>query len=193
MDSLQILVGAGKLYMAPLATAFPLVDAAPAVAWVFLGETDGGVTVTKKQTVDVHRVDQFTGPIKATRSEEDVVIETSLAVMTLENMADVIGNAVADTAPGAGTAGYRKLGLTSGFDVDEHAFLFRADSPYLAGKYAQYELPIGVFNQDEVGMEYVKDGKTLMPISILALVNPSAATEDEQFGRLVAQDALPTG
>jgi len=192
MDPLQILVGAGNLYIAPKGETFPAIDADPAGNWEFLGETDGGVTVTLSQVVDLHRVDQFTGPVKATRSEETLKIETNVAVTTAELLAFMNGNSVTDTAAGAGTAGTRKLGLTSGFDVTEYAFLFRGNSPYQAGANAQFEVVVGVFNQDDIGLEFKKDDKTLVPIMVTALVDPDAASEDEQFGRFIAQDASPT-
>jgi hypothetical protein len=192
MDPLQILVGVGRLYAAPKGTAFPKIDAAPAVDWIDLGVTDGGVTVSIKQTIEMHRVDQETGAVKATRTEEDLTIETSLALNTLENLAEVMGNTVTDTAATAADAGYRTLGLARGADVEELAFLFRGKSPYMADRNAQYELPRGVFNQDEIGTEYTKEGKAMIPCTFSALVDPDASSDDEKFGRLKAQDADAT-
>ena len=89
----QVLVGAGKLYIAPYGTTFPLVNAAPASTWLDVGETDGGIDVDWTQKIDVHNTDQRTGPVKATRSaEREEVHESSgyssrsLAVITISRI-----------------------------------------------------------------------------------------------------------
>ena len=184
----EILTGVGYLYIAPVGESFPDVNTTPAGNWSCLGETEGGVKVTPSQSIEKLRVDQETGPVKAVRHEEDLKIETSLAVFTLETIADVLGNTVTDIAPGSGTIGTRKVGLHSGGTVDEYSLLFRGKSPY--GDYpAQYEVPRGIFDMDEISMEYKKDDKTLIPIAFSALVDLDASSEDERFGRLVGQDA----
>lgn len=187
LDAYQILVGAGTLYIAPASEAAPEVDAVPAGNWSLVGETDGGVTVTFSETMDMHRTDQRTGPVKATRSEETAMIETNVAQFNMEALADILGNTVTDTAAGSGTIGKKDLGVYRGLDVDEYAFLFRADSPY--GDYpAQYYVPRGVL-KGEVGMEFVKDGKTLIPYQFEALEDFSASDITERFGLWTAQDA----
>jgi len=186
-----ILVGPGKLYVAAVGTAFPDVDADPGVEWTDLGDTDGGVTVTLEQTIDQHRTDQSTGPKKATRSEENLYIETNLAEATLENLAYALTESVVDTPPGTGQIGTRELQLYRGKAVNEYAFLFRAYSPY--GNYpGQYQLPRGYFD-GEIGLAYVKDTKVLIPVRFVALEDPNAATEAERFGSVIVQDAEATG
>ena len=186
-----VLVGPGTLYVADFSSSltFPDVDEDPSsAAWTELGEIDGGVTVTSSQTVDLHRVDSETGPVKATRSEEDLVVTASLAEATLENLHEVYNsNAITDTAAGAGTPGTRSMGLYRGIDVEERALLFRTEqSPY--GDYAsQFQVPRGVF-MGEVGMAWTKDEKTMIPVEFTALVDTNQ-TANEKFGKVVMQDS----
>lgn len=188
MEPYEILTGVGELYTAPTGTAFPDVEDAPGVAWRSLGPTQDGVTVTLDQKVDEHRVDQETGPVKASRSEESCLLETTLAEATLENLAEVLGATVEDTAAGSGTVGIREVPLYRGAVVGTRAFLFRGKSAY--GNFnAQYELPYGYFG-GPVEMKDTKDGNRAIAVEFHVLVNPNASTDAEKFGRLVMQDAV---
>jgi len=189
MDSAyEILTGVGKLYVAPADEAKPDLTAEPSGDWVFLGETSDGVTVTKSQDVAEHETDQRTGPVKATRTKEGVTIATKLVEATLENLAVAIGGAkVNDTPPSTGTIGTRTMGLYLGGEVAEFAILFRGDSPY--GPYpGQYYVPRGYFG-GEVGQEFKKDGKVLIPVEFHALEDLSATDPAARFGVVEYQDA----
>lgn len=184
----KLLIGAGALYIAPSGTARPALNVTPSGSWRSLGETDGGVTITKSRKREGFSSDQRTGKIAVAQTEESVVIETNLQDSTLENVADVIGLVVTDTAPGVGTIGSRSVGMYTGADVEEFAFLYRGKSPYGAGMPAQYWMPRGYFD-DDVKTEYKKGEKSLIPMKVEALENLDAATESERFGIFEAQDA----
>jgi hypothetical protein len=192
MNAYEILSGVGTLYAAAANTAAPAVNAAPSVSWTDLGETDGGVKVVPTQKIEGHGTDQRTGKVKATRTEETLGIETSLAQATLENLAKVMGGqTVTDTPPGVATIGIRAMGFYRGGSVDEFALLFRASSPY--GDYpAQYYIPRGYFDGDN-GMEYKKGPKVMIPVKFEALEDLNAGSEEERFGVYTAQDAAVTG
>jgi hypothetical protein len=186
----EVLVGVGTLYIAAAGTAAPAVNATPSASWTNVGETDGGVKVIKTQNIEKFTTDQRTGNNKAVRTEEGVSIETNLSKITLENLASVIGGTLTDTAPGSGTIGIRTLPLRRGATVDEFAVLYRGDSPY--GAYpGQYYVPRGYFT-DDIEMEFVKDGKTLIPVKFEALEYDSASSESERFGKVTYQDAAAT-
>lgn len=188
----EILTGVGTLYKAPVGTAYPALTATPAAPWVSLGETDGGVKVTLEQTTHTIRDDQHTGPRKAFRSEEELLLETNLRDITVENMAILLGNSVTDTPPGAGTIGTREVPLHRGLTVTEYALLFRGEyqSPY--GNYpAQYELPRGFFD-GPIGQEYKKDDAVLLPVQFRALEDYNEANVEDSFGRWVVEDAPAT-
>lgn len=187
LTTYELLNGAGLLYVAPVGTAFPLVTATPSASWRELGETVDGVKATFDQKTEKFRTDQRTGAVKAVRTEEDVTIETKLAQATLENLADLLGNTVTDTPASSGSAGYRTLPLHRGAAVKEFALLFRGNSPY--GAYtAQYELPRGYFDE-AAEAEHTQDGFVSYPVKFAALESLTAATEEERFGTLRAQDA----
>jgi hypothetical protein len=189
METYELLHGAGQLYVAPVGEAFPDLDVTPAGNWVALGETKEGVTVTFDESIESIRVDQETGAVKAIRAEEDIMIETALAIGTLENLSYVInGNSVTDTAAGSGTIGTREIALYRGGVVQEFAFLFRATSPYGATYPAQYECPRGYF-EGPGGLEYMKDDTMVIPAIFHVMVDLTAATDDDKFGKLIAQDA----
>lgn len=183
----EILVGVGTLYIAAAGTTAPAVTATPGGGWTSLGETDGGVKVRKTQNIESFSSDQRTGKVKAVRTEEGVEVETNLHEATLENLADAIGGTVTDTAPGVGTIGTRALKLHAGSDVAEYAILFRGDSPY--GNWpGQFYVPRG-YMDDDVEMEFTKDGKTLIPMKFIALEDLDASTEADRFGVVTYQDA----
>lgn len=187
MDAYALLTNVGRLYIAPVGTAFPALTATPSSPWRDLGDTQEGVDVNSDDKVELVRTDQRTGPVKATRVDETVVVKTKLAEATLENLADALGVTLTDTAPGAGTIGTREVPLHRGAAVDEFALLFRGDSPY--GAYpAQYELPRCYC--DEAGtIKYDKGKNVPIPITFKCLEDLNAATEGARYGRLVVQDA----
>jgi|SRR5690606_24641249 len=193
----EIIAAPFTLWVAPVGTAFPAVDDAPTDPWVKIGtsgnlnyDSDTGVVVSHPQSINKFRGLGDSGPRKVFRGEEDLIIRIALADVTPEQYAQAInGNAVTDTPPGSGTAGTRKLGLSRGFTVNTVALLVRGDaSPYGATGVMQYEVPIAaqVGNPEVV---YRKDQAALLQLEWHALVDPNAASVDERFGRLVAQDA----
>lgn len=183
----EILVGVGSMYLAPAGTAKPALTATPSGAWRNVGFTKDGVKVKKTNKIEAFSPDQRTGKVKARRTEEGLTVETNLMENTLENLADVLGGSVTDTPPGSGTIGTRALKLYSGADVDEFAVLYRGDSPY--GAYpGQYYVPRGYFD-DDIEVEYTKDGEALIPVKFEALEDLDAATEADRFGIVEYQDA----
>ena len=194
-NAYEILSGVGTIYIAPEDEAAPNLDDTPSGNWSELGETDGGVTVTKADEYEKQFTDQRTGPVKVLRTEESLVIETNLAQATLENLAQVLGGAtVTDIAADADDVGYREMGMYMGLDVNAYALLFRGESqsPYVASYPAQLWIPRGYFG-GEVEMEYVKDNKVLIPVMFEALEDLGASSEAERFGKYQAQDAEATG
>ncbi len=187
----EILTGVGTLFVAVVGTAFPAVDvldAALPVAWRALGYTQDGVSIKKTSKVEKIPVDQETGAVKASRTEEGLTIETMLAEATLENLADFLGNTVTDTPAGSGTIGTRAVGLYSGGYVKSFALLFRGKSAY--GDYqAQYQVPMAYLDGD-AELKFAKGKNPAIKAAFEALVDPDATVEAEKFGKLVMQDAV---
>jgi hypothetical protein len=186
-DPASILVGVGKLYLAPYGTAAPVITAVPSTSWTYLGETDGGVKISYAQKIDEHHTDQRTGIVKETRSEEHVMVETSLVQATLENLAKLMGASVTPTAAGTGTAGTLEVTFNQGVPVTEYAILFRGVSAYGANWPSQYYIPRGAF-AGNVEAEFNKVKKVLYKLQFKAMEDLNAAI-GQQFGKVTHQNA----
>jgi len=191
----EIIAAPFKVYFAPVGTAFPLIDAAPAAAWKLVGSSgdlnylDEGVKVSHSQTMSLFRALGDAGSRKAFRTEEDLLIALSLADLTLEQYAHALNsNAVTTVAAGSGTAGYKKIGLSRGFSVATVALLVRGPSPYGDGWTLQFQVPRAAqTGNPEPVMR--KGEPAALALEWTALVDPNAATEFERFGNIIAQHA----
>lgn len=176
--------------MAATGTAFPLINATPAGTWTLLGNTEGGIGVSHDFSIEMLRVDQKSGPQKAIRTEENLIITFALAELTLEQYAKALNNAVVtDVAPGAGVAGHRSFKLRQGFDTALFAMLVRGPSPYMDAN-MQYEVPV-VCQTGAPGLTFVRDDKSVLELEWQAIEDRAAATDADRFGTLRAQDAAP--
>lgn len=181
----EIITGPASVYIAPVATAFTALNATPSGAWIALGYTEGGVKVRHSQTVEQLKVDQYTGPVKAIRSEEGLEIEFSLAQLTIENFARALNN-ISVTTSGSPTAKW--IPTHKGFDVARWALQVRGFSPYGAGWNLQYEVPV-VFQNDEPEVEFVNNNNALLHCTWVALEDLTAGADTDRFGFLRAQSA----
>lgn len=175
VNPLQIMVGVGGIFAAPADTPFPTPDQNPSqasAAWINLGQTEGGVQVIPEQGLNEWYVDQETGPVKATRNAERLHLKTNLAIYTLENLARVLNNQVVTVnAPGVGVRGFRQFGLYQGFKVQEWAFIFEGDSPYLANDKLRYLVPRAYVMSPNFDQTFKKDAITFIPCEFQALVD----------------------
>lgn len=194
MQPYEIIAAPFTVWFAPVGEAFPAIDAAPAGNWAMIGTsgdenyTEDGVTVAHSQTIETVRVAGTTGPRKAFRTAEDLMIRLTLFDMTLEHYARAMnGNAVTTTAAGSGTAGFKKIGLRQGLEVTRLALLARGDaSAYGDGWKAQYEVPI-CFQSGSPEPVFRKGQPAGLALEFTALEDSGAASEAERFGRLVFQ------
>lgn len=181
------------LYVAPVGTAFPAVDEDPAAPWALVGTSgdrnysEDGVTVQHSQTIAEFRAAGSTGPIKAFRKEEALMLSMEMADLSLEQYKLTLnGNTVTAVAAGVGTAGTKKLGLSRGFSVQQYALLARGVSPYGDAMAMQYEVPVA-YPSGSPEVVFRKGEASMLAIEWTALEDPDAAAEDERFGRVVAQ------
>jgi hypothetical protein len=194
----EIIVAPYEVWVAPSGTAFPLLDAAPAVAWELLGVNgtrsydEDGVTVTHGQTVNQIRGAGATGTIKAARTEEEMVLGVNLMDLTLEAYSVALNQAtVTDVPPGAGTSGYRSIGLSRGLIVAEFAVLVRGASAYDEDLPAQYEVP-RAYEGGSPAPQFTKGGAAILGVEFHVMEDLEAATPEERFGRLLMADAPAT-
>lgn len=196
MQPYEIIAAPFTLWWAPVGTAFPLIDAAPAVDWIKVGtsgdrsETEEGVTVSHSQTFNMPRSAGSTGPLKAFRTEEDLVISLTVMDLSLEQYALALnGGEVATTAAGVGTAGFKTLKLYRGVEVATMALLVRGSvSAYGDGWNSQYEIPV-CFQSGSPEPVFTKGDPAGLALEFTALEDPAAATADARFGRLIMQHA----
>ncbi len=184
----DIIAGPAEVFVAPVAESMPLIDTDPPGGnWVTLGRTEGGITVTHDETIELLRVDQASGPVKAIRPEESLVIAFSLAEIDLEAYARVMNDAsVTDNAASSGVAGERSIPLRQGFGVSRFAMLIRGPSPYMDA-FLQYEIYIAV-QTGSPSLVFVRDDKSVLEVEFNAIEDPSKA-DTLKFGLLRAQDA----
>lgn len=185
------------LYVAPVGTAFPLLGAAPSGDWLKIGTSgdrnysDEGVTVAHSQALNSVRGAGATGPQKAWRTEEDLVVSLTLWDMTLEQYAIAINtNPVATTAAGVGTIGFKTLKLYQGVEVRTMALLIRGEaSAYGEGWKSQYQVPV-CYQSGNPEPVFTKGEPAGLALEFTALEDPNAATPDARFGSLIMQHAI---
>lgn len=185
----EIIAGPASVFIGDTTATFPLIDEAPAFedGWTSLGDTEGGVTARHTQSVELLRTDQSTGPKKAIRSEEGLEIEFALAELTLENYAKALDDVTISTTAASGTvAGSKSIKPFRGLDVKQYSLLVRGPSPYLDGN-LQFEVPV-VVQTEEPEVEFSRDDKAVLATMFVALEDPDAATEDDKFGTIRAQN-----
>lgn len=185
------------LWLAPVGTAFPLINAAPAAGWIKVGTngdanySEEGVTVTHSETIATATPAGRTGAAKAWRTGEQLMVGVTLWDITLEQYAAALNGAVvATTAAGAGTAGFKKMGLSQNQDVTLYALLARGVSPYGDGMAAQYQVP-RCYQSGNPAPQYQKGVPTGLALEFMALEDPNAASAAERFGSLIAQHQAP--
>lgn len=194
----EIVAAPYTLFVAPVGTAFPLLNAAPASPWVMVGTsgdlstTEEGVTVTHEESINKVRAAGSTGPRKAFRTEEDFLISLTLMDITLEQYALALnGNTIATTAAGVGTPGFKSLQLYKGTQVKTMALLVRGEvSGYGDGWRSQYQVPV-CFQSGAPEIVFTKGDPAGLALEFTALEDTAAVTPDARFGSLIMQHAAP--
>jgi len=182
------LTGPLQVYVAPVGSTVPDIDAAPASPWVELAETDGEQSMQHSGALTYFRDNAHQGPRKAVRPEEDVVVAFTLVSLTLEHYArilDAVGDVVEDAVSDPNT---KTLPLERGFVPTEYALLFRgaATSPYGIWP-GMYVIPRGVFD-GEPQPTFAKDDRPAVECEFHALVDADQSAGDE-LGWMVVQSA----
>ena len=144
----EILAYPLEVYTAIVGTAFPLVDAAPAVAWTLLGNAgsnnydDTGVVVSHGETTFDFTPAGSTMPTKRFRTGENLLTKLNLVDLSPAGYAMAMnGAAITSVAAGAGVAGYDEFDLFRGTSVAEYAVLMRCPSPADNTLTMQYQIP----------------------------------------------------
>lgn len=197
MEPFEIVAGPLGLWLAPTATAFPLIGAAPAEPWAGVGTnrarnySDDGVAVTHGQTIQQVSPAGAIGPVKAFLTAETLTFTVTLWDITLEQYTLALsGLAPTTTAAGAGTAGFKKLGLSRGETIKTYALLARGRSAYGDNYAAQYQVP-RCYQSGSPNPVYRKGVPAGLALEFTALEDLNAATEQERFGSIIMQHQAP--
>lgn len=194
MTPFEIIGAPLTLWVAPLGTAFPVINAAPAVAWTRIGTNGdrnyeaGGVTVSHSRSYDKVRTAGATGPVKAFLSEEDLMFSVTLLDLTLEQYAIALnGNTITTVAPATGVPGTKRIGLSEAPGLTrEYALLARGLSPYNEALPLQFEVP-RCFQSGAPKPVFRKGGGGAgLSLQFEALENLAAASAEERFGLIRA-------
>lgn len=191
------------LFEAATGTAFPTLDDAAvdfAADWTKVGSSgdlnydDGsGVSIEHPQNINPWRSMGDSGSRKVFRQDEDLKVKVKVVDLTLEQYARAInGNSVTTVPAGVGTVGYKKIGLSRGLFVATKALLIRLlVSPYGEEWIGQYEFPRAA-QSGSPSVVFKKADPAGLELEWMSLVDPTASSEDERFGRLLWQDADAT-
>jgi hypothetical protein len=195
MEPLELISGPFDVYVAPVGTAFPDVDEAPAGGWFKLGSggakdyDESGVKVKHGQKLSKIFTLGSTGPRKVLREQETQMVSFTLLDLSPEQYAKVLNDAaVTAVAAAAGTPGYKKMALRRGTSVSEFAVLVKgAVSTEGDGFSSQYQVP-RAYMASEPEPVFEKGKIAGLAVELEALEDPNAADGDE-FGHLIVQDA----
>jgi len=197
MEPYEIIAAPFTVWLAPVGEAFPAIDATPGGNWAKLGSSgdldynEEGVTIVHSQTMETFRGLGSTGPRKAFRTAEEMMLRLTLHDLTLEQYAEAINsNAVATTAAGSGTAGFKAMQLYMGLNVTQFALLARGGvSAYGDGWNSQYEVPV-CFQSGSPEPVFNKGNPAGLAFEFTALEDPDADVA-ARFGLLVMQHQAP--
>jgi len=176
-----------SVYFGATGLARPVLGVAPGGGWTLLGTngnrsySEEGVRVNAPQAFNYFRGLGSAAPLKAFRSEEDVIIQVTLADLTLEQLLHVFNqNTVADDV------GRKTLPLSRGLTVATGALLVRGPSPYMDDGDSQWWLPL-VCNVSSPEIVHRRDNATTYALEWRAMYYP-LATAGEEMGVYEAED-----
>jgi hypothetical protein len=195
-----VITGPLELWIGEARAARPATDEEPdAEDWQRIGTsgtrsyTEDGVKVSKTQEINYFRGLGSNFPIKATRAAEDVIIDVTVADLSLEQLRIALNhNAIDTTAAGAGVAGVKKIALSAGPTVATFALLARGPSPYGPTGYGQFYIPVAVAAGD-TELPFTKSGDpAAWHGEFHAMADLDAEDETEQAGIFEAMTAPAT-
>lgn len=141
--------------------------------------SDEGVKITISQSTEKIRGCGATGPIKAFRTEEDVMVDLTLRDLRPE----MLTYALSSIPPSSG-----KIGLGRGVDVQTGALLLRGPgkSPYSSQLALEWWFPLGFFSADSIEIDFSKSAPADLEMQFSVLADASQAA-GEQLGYMLAQ------
>lgn len=193
----EILSAPLTLFLAPVGTDFPLIDAAPGTFsddWVMVGSygddnyDSTGLTVTHNQTIATFTPAGTTAPLKAWRTDESLEIAVVLADISPPQYALALNDAaITSVAASSLVAGEDDIPLLGGIQVATFALLARGMSPVDSTLNAQYAVPC-VYQSANPAPVYKKGAPAELSLTYSTLLDPAGGG----FGELQVQTAAKT-
>ncbi len=192
----EIVAAPYTVYFAATGTSFPEVDDTAVTGFTKIGTagdrnySEDGVVVVHEQTIELFRMLGGTGPRKAVRTEEGLMVRFTLHDLTPEEYnAGLNNNAETTVAAASGTPGHKDIKLYQDIDVVLMALLVRGNvSTEGAGWLTQYQIPV-CFQSASPEVTFAKGAPAGLALEFTALEDPDAATPNARFGKLVTQHA----
>lgn len=186
----EIIAAPFEVYIAPVGEAMPAVTLEPPVGnWTLLGTLgdteygEDGVSVQHTETVEDFRSLGSTGPVKAFRTEEDLLVSFMLHDLTLEEYARALnfGTVVTDSND-------KTLAMYQGQEVAYRALLVRGNGagPYGASYNMQFEIP-RVREDSAPEVIFTKGAPAGLALIFRAMIDLNAATDGARFGLIRTQ------
>lgn len=153
----NVLQGPADIFIGAFGATEPATTSAviDSTVWTFVGATDGGATLTLKQTYSKKVVDQVALPVGSTLSAQELTVATSLAEATLANIRRVLN----DTATGTSFELNSEIANT---EPTYAAVLLQGRAP--AGNPRNVIVRRALSTAD-LAMAWKKDGMTVLPIT----------------------------
>jgi hypothetical protein len=183
----EIVAAPLTVFVAPVGTVFPLVNAAPPGAWFQLGASgtknygEKGVTVSHPQQINKFTPAGGTAARKAWRTGEQFLIDFELADLTIEQYAKTLNDALVTTT--VGPPATKDINLLQGITVKNYALLARGVSSVNEALPCQYQVPI-VFQAASPAPVHSKSAPAMLACQFEALDDLALG-----FGKLVVQTA----
>jgi hypothetical protein len=170
----DILQSPARIFYAAVGTALPNPNsvgygAAWTAPWVDLGYTLNPITVSYNKEIFKLMVEQVTLPIAGTTTDEEVMIETTLAEITAANLMLAFGGSIGTTA--AGTAQVALEELKSGGSSALTYYAWGIEGLYVNASNVQLPVRILIYRGSAVlngNMQFAKAAAVGIPLQITA-------------------------
>lgn len=188
----DVILGPGKLYRAPVATANPdestvAYGAAWGGAWVDMGDFPEGSPITIGLDESVYKVysEQSTVAQAVTRTRRETLVKGSLLELSVANWAIALqGTAETTAAAGGGQKGYTEIPFGAQTDVTLYKWgieALRVDSAN-ANQPIRWFFHKGFFRMTGE-VQYAKTKESVLPFEI-SVIGDSTQTANEELGIL---------
>ena len=197
MAATDILITPARVYKAPVGEALPdesSIDYGEAWGgnWVDVGYTLTPVTLAYKRELFRLKVEQVNGDVKRRVTDEEAIIETTLAESTPTNISFAIGGSVTTTAAGASQVAYQELKAGGAFTIAELAW--GLEGLYENASGVQFPMRIFLYKATSIlngQLTFAKAAGLGVPLQISGL-NDTAKTVGQQMISIQRVTAVAT-